>query len=90
MSTGGEFEVPIGVEIDGVHILRSRQWRGITKTPEPMIKQRSAIEPAIKHMKRTGGLGRDPLKDAPGDALYAVMWAPTCGLAAPRHRQVPP
>ncbi len=38
-----------------------------------MIKQRSAIEPAIGHMKMDGRLDRYPLKGVPGDALHAVM-----------------
>jgi len=62
-----------GVEIDGVRILRSGQKRGITKTLKAMIKRRSAIEPAIGHMKMDGRLGRNPLKSALGDALHAVM-----------------
>jgi IS5 family transposase len=38
-----------------------------------MIKRRSAIEPAIGHMKMDGKLSRSPLKGALGDALHAVM-----------------
>lgn len=38
-----------------------------------MIHRRSAIEPAIGHMKMDGRLGRNPLKGALGDALHAVM-----------------
>ncbi|MBB1648468.1 hypothetical protein A9976_03015 [Delftia sp. UME58] len=38
-----------------------------------MIRRRSAIEPAIGHMKMDGRLGRNPLKGALGDALHAVM-----------------
>ena len=37
---------------------------------------RSAIEPAIGHMKIDGRLNRNPLKGALGDALHAVM----CGV----------
>jgi IS5 family transposase len=62
-----------GVEIEGVRILRSGQRRGITRTVKAMIKRRSAIEPAIGHMKMDGRLGRNPLKGALGDALHAVM-----------------
>jgi len=32
------------------------------------------IEPTIGHIKMDGRLGRNPLKDAPGDALHAVLW----------------
>ncbi len=38
-----------------------------------MIKRRSAIEPAIGHMKMDGKLSQNPLKGALGDALHAVM-----------------
>lgn len=62
-----------GVKIEGVRILMSGQKRGITKTLKAMIKRRSAIEPAIGHMKMDGRLGRNPLKGALGDALHAVM-----------------
>ena len=62
-----------GVEIKGVHILRSGQKRGISRTLKAMIKRRSAIEPAIGHMKMDGRLGRNPLKGALGDAIHAVM-----------------
>ncbi len=62
-----------GVQIDGVRILRSGQRRGVTRTLKAMIKRRSAIEPAIGHVKMDGRLGRNPLKSALGDALYAVM-----------------
>jgi len=54
-------------------VLRSGQKRGITRTLHAMIKRRSAIEPAIGHMKTDGRLGRNPLKGALGDALHAVL-----------------
>ena len=62
-----------GVEVEGVRILRSGQRRGLTTALKAMIKRRSAIEPAIGHMKMDGRLGRNPLKGALGDALHAVM-----------------
>ena len=62
-----------GVEIEGVRILRSGQKRGITRTLRAMIHRRSAIEPAIGHMKMDGRLARNPLKGALGDALHAVL-----------------
>lgn len=62
-----------GVEVEGVRILRSGQRRGMTRTLKAMIKRRSAIEPAIGHMKMDGRLARNPLKGALGDALHAVM-----------------
>jgi len=62
-----------GVEVPNTQILRSGQKRGITRTLRKMIKRRSAIEPTIGHMKMDGRLGRNPLKGALGDALYAVL-----------------
>lgn len=62
-----------GVKLEGVRILMSGQKRGITRALIAMIKRRSAIEPAIGHMKMDGRLGRNPLKGALGDALHAVM-----------------
>lgn len=62
-----------GVKVEGVRILMSGQKRGITRTLKAMIKRRSAIEPAIGHMKMDGRLARNPLKGALGDALHAVM-----------------
>ncbi len=61
------------VAIEGVRILMSGQKRGITRTLKAMIRRRSAIEPAIGHMKMDGRLARNPLKGALGDALHAVM-----------------
>jgi transposase, IS5 family len=58
-----------GVKIEGIEIMRSGQRR-VTRA---MIKRRSAIEPAIGHMKMDGRSGRNPLKGAVGDALHAVM-----------------
>ena len=62
-----------GVEVEGVRILRSGQRRGVTRTLKAMIKRRSAIEPAIGHMKMDGRLGRKPLKGQLGDAMHAGM-----------------
>ena len=62
-----------GVALAGVQILRSGQRRGITPVLKAMIKRRSAIEPAIGHMKTDGRLARNPLKGALGDALHAVL-----------------
>ncbi len=38
-----------------------------------MIRRRSAIEPAIGHMKTDGKLDRNWLKGALGDAMHAVL-----------------
>lgn len=62
-----------GVQIKGVRILMSGQKRGITRALKAVIHRRSAIEPAIGHMKMDGRLARNPLKGALGDALHAVM-----------------
>ena len=62
-----------GAELTGTQILRSGQRRGVTQAMKMMIKRRSAIEPAIGHMKMDGRLGRNPLKGAIGDALHAVL-----------------
>jgi IS5 family transposase len=62
-----------GVEVEGVRILRSGQRRGITRSLRAMIRRRSAIEPAIGHMKMDGRLARNPLKGALGDAIHAVL-----------------
>jgi len=62
-----------GVEVEDVRILRSGQKRGLTRSLKAMIRRRSAIEPAIGHMKTDGRLARNPLKGALGDALHAVL-----------------
>lgn len=62
-----------GAELTGTQILRSDQRRGVTQAMKAMIKRRSAIEPAIGHMKMDGRLGRNPLKGTIGDALHAVL-----------------
>jgi transposase, IS5 family len=38
-----------------------------------MIRRRSAIEPAIGHMKTDGRLDRNWLQGALGDAMHAVL-----------------
>ena len=64
-----------GAKVDGVRILRSGQRRGVTRSIKAMIKQRSAIEAVISHMKTSGKLGRNWLKGASGDAIHAVLCA---------------
>lgn len=51
---------------DGVQILRFRA----------MIMLTSAIEPTLGPMKMYGRLGRNPLRDAIGDAVHAAL----CGV----------
>jgi IS5 family transposase len=62
-----------GVAIDGVKIYHPGLRRGITRTLRAMIRRRSAIEPAIGHMKADGKLDRNWLKGALGDAINAVL-----------------
>ncbi|MGU7776310.1 IS5 family transposase [Burkholderia sp. MR1-5-21] len=62
-----------GVAVDGVKIYHPGLRRGITRGLRAMIKRRSAIEPAIGHMKTDGKLDRNWLKGALGDAIHAVM-----------------
>ncbi|MFM0557748.1 IS5 family transposase [Paraburkholderia sediminicola] len=62
-----------GVAIDGVKIYHPGLRHGITRGLRAMIKRRSAIEPAIGHMKTDGKLDRNWLKGALGDAMQAVL-----------------
>src|SRR3984885_2529912 len=62
-----------GVGIDGVKIYHPGLRRGITRGLRAMIRRRSAIEPAIGHMKTDGRLDRNWLKGALGDAMHAVL-----------------
>ncbi|MGV8713151.1 MAG: IS5 family transposase [Nitrosomonas sp.] len=62
-----------GVSVEGVTIWRSGQKRGVTQSIGKAIRRRSAIEPAIGHMKNEGKLRRNWLKGSIGDALNAVL-----------------
>jgi IS5 family transposase len=63
-----------GVAINGVKIIyHPGLRRGITRGLRAMIRRRSAIEPAIGHMKTDGKLDRNWLKGALGDAMHAVL-----------------
>jgi len=62
-----------GVEIPEVRIWRSGQKRSVTPSIKKAIHRRSAIEPAIGHMKNDGRLRRNWLKGALGDALHAML-----------------
>jgi transposase, IS5 family len=62
-----------GVAIEGVKIYHPGMRRGITRGLRAMIRRRSAIEPAIGHMKTDGRLDRNWLKGALGDAIHAVL-----------------
>jgi len=60
-----------GVETTEVFI--SGQRRGMTPALRRDLRRRSAIEPAIGHMKTDGRLARCALKGTLGDALHAVL-----------------
>jgi transposase, IS5 family len=62
-----------GVAVEGVRIYHPGLRRGITRGLPAMIRRRSAIEPAIGHMKTDGKLDRNWLKGALGDAMHAVL-----------------
>jgi IS5 family transposase len=62
-----------GVDIEGVKIYHPGLRRGITRGLRAMIRRRSAIEPAIGHMKTDGKLDRNWLKGVLGDAMHAVL-----------------
>ena len=62
-----------GVSVAGVTIWRSGQKRGVTPSIRKAIHRRSAVEPAIGHMKNEGKLRRNWLKGSLGDALNAVL-----------------
>lgn len=62
-----------GVAVDGVKIYHPGLRRSITRGLRAMIRRRSAIEPAIGHMKTDGKLDRNWLKGALGDAMHAVL-----------------
>lgn len=62
-----------GVSVEGVTIWRSGQKRGVTQSIRKAIRRRSAIEPAIGHMRNEGKLRRNWLKGSIGDAIHAVL-----------------
>ena len=62
-----------GVAVDGVKIYHPGLRRGITRGLRAMIRRRTAIEPAIGHMKTDGKLDRNWLKGVLGAAMRAVL-----------------
>lgn len=81
--TGTDCKPKTAVPDRGYRGCRSKGWAsqcqgrsGITGALKALIRWRSAIEPAIGHMKVHGRLARNSLKGALGDALHAVM----CGV----------
>ena len=57
----------------GVKVYHRKLKRGITARLKRDIRRRSAIEPAIGHMKNDGRLRRNWLKGVEGDAFHAVL-----------------
>lgn len=57
----------------GVKVYHRKLKRGITARIERDIRRRSAIEPAIGHMKNDGRLRRNWLKGTAGDAFHALL-----------------
>jgi IS5 family transposase len=62
-----------GAQPAGVSVYVSGQRRGMTRSLKAQLKRRSAIEPAIGHMKSDGCLARNWLKGTLGDRLHAVL-----------------
>jgi IS5 family transposase len=57
----------------GTKVYHPKLKRNITQRLRRDIRRRSAIEPAIGHMKNGGRLRRNWLKGADGDALHALL-----------------
>ena len=57
----------------GVKVYHRKLKRGITTRLKRDIRRRSAIEPAIGHMKNDGKLRRNWLKGTQGDAFHAIL-----------------
>jgi transposase, IS5 family len=57
----------------GVKLYHRKLKRGITARMKRDIRRRSAIEPAIGHMKNDGRLRRNWLKGMQGDAFHALL-----------------
>jgi len=57
----------------GVKAYHRKLKRGISARLKRDIRRRSAIEPAIGHMKNDGRLRRNWLKGAEGDAFHASL-----------------
>jgi len=57
----------------GIKVYHRKLRRGITARLKRDIRRRSAIEPAIGHMKNDGRLRRNWLKGTEGDAFHAML-----------------
>jgi len=62
-----------GVEVQPTRDYHPKLKRNITQRLRRDIRRRSAIEPAIGHMKNDGRLRRNWLKGTNGDAFHALL-----------------
>jgi transposase, IS5 family len=62
-----------GAATTGIKVYHRKLKRGITARLRRDIRRRSAIEPAIGHMKNDGRLRRNWLKGTQGDAFHALL-----------------
>lgn len=62
-----------GAAVEGIKVYHRKLKRGITARLKCDIRRRSAIEPAIGHMKNDGKLRRNWLKGTQGDACHALL-----------------
>lgn len=72
-----------GVQVEGVRILRPGQDKGITTILMPMIKRRSAFEPAIGHTNMNSRLARNLLNGQLDDAIHALICEPSTSAPDP-------
>ena len=70
----GKHLLPPGTEFNDVKVMH-RNKRNKTRQQRKGLKQRSAIEAMIGHMKNDGKLSRNWLKGASGDAHNAILCA---------------
>ena len=62
-----------GHGVENVKVFISGAPRGVTRTITKLLRQRSAIEPIVGHIKNDGRLTRSPLKGIVRDAIFAVL-----------------
>ncbi|SNR90018.1 Transposase DDE domain-containing protein [Puniceibacterium sediminis] len=62
-----------GQGVAKTRVLISGMRRGLTDELKAQLRRRSAIEPAIGHMKTDGRLARCPLKGTKGDTIFAML-----------------
>lgn len=64
-----------GREVDNTRILHKGKRKSLTPSERRWLKRRSAVEPAIGHLKADHRMRRNFLKGQQGDALNAVLAA---------------